>query len=300
MNVMALRPPRGPGFRRLLWLGVWGPISLLVGFGPLLLLNAAQLASLVVLPFSLPRFRRINSRLAWAIWGYWLLGLKHLIGLEIAMTGTVPTPGESALIIGNHQGMCDIVAALWVAQQAQTHDVKFMAKDVLKHIPLFGWAMRFVDFVFLKRNWADDEARTLATFERYRERKEPFWLVMFPEGTRRTPAKQAASEAYAAKSGFPVTKNVMLPRPKGFAASIHGLSGKLTAVYELTFDYGGTVPNLAGLIRGEHDRILVRIKRHDVAQIPRDQDGAARWLRHVFVDMDAWLEGRKLSPRSGS
>lgn len=42
----------------------------------------------------------------------------------------------------------------------------------------------------------------------------PFWLALFPEGTRFTQAKLRAAQEYATSAGLPVPKNVLIPRTK--------------------------------------------------------------------------------------
>ena len=42
----------------------------------------------------------------------------------------------------------------------------------------------------------------------------PFWLALFVEGTRFTQAKLLAAQEYAASTGLPVPRNVLIPRTK--------------------------------------------------------------------------------------
>lgn len=42
----------------------------------------------------------------------------------------------------------------------------------------------------------------------------PFWLALFVEGTRFTPAKLLAAQEYAASQGLPIPRNVLIPRTK--------------------------------------------------------------------------------------
>ena len=42
----------------------------------------------------------------------------------------------------------------------------------------------------------------------------PFWLALFVEGTRFTPAKLLAAQEFAASQGLPVPRNVLIPRTK--------------------------------------------------------------------------------------
>jgi hypothetical protein len=62
-------------------------------------------------------------------------------------------------------------------------------------------------------------------------------LVLFAEGTRFTPAKHAASIAFAEKSGLPPLKNLLLPRTKGFLATLQQIRGKFPAIYCATLAF---------------------------------------------------------------
>jgi hypothetical protein len=44
----------------------------------------------------------------------------------------------------------------------------------------------------------------------------PFWVGIYPEGTRITPKKWKESITFAAEKGLPQLNNVLLPRTKGF------------------------------------------------------------------------------------
>ena len=43
-----------------------------------------------------------------------------------------------------------------------------------------------------------------------------FWLALFVEGTRFTPAKLIAAQEYAASQGLPAPRNVLIPWTKVF------------------------------------------------------------------------------------
>lgn len=58
-------------------------------------------------------------------------------------------------------------------------------------------------------------------------------LSLFPEGTRFTSDKHAASMKIAAEKGLPLLKHHLLPRTKGFTASIPHLRGKFDAIYDV-------------------------------------------------------------------
>lgn len=65
----------------------------------------------------------------------------------------------------------------------------------------------------------------MKTFEHLRKRELPFWMISHPEGTRWSKAKLKKSHEWAKKQGLPILNNVLLPRSKGFIATVRGLRG---------------------------------------------------------------------------
>lgn len=50
--------------------------------------------------------------------------------------------------------------------------------------------------------------------QRLKDFPQPFWLALFVEGTRFTQAKLLAAQEYAASTGLPIPRNVLIPRTK--------------------------------------------------------------------------------------
>jgi 1-acyl-sn-glycerol-3-phosphate acyltransferase len=53
---------------------------------------------------------------------------------------------------------------------------------ILSHA-IFLQAMQMLDFIFLKRKLAEDEAIMINNLERAKKTNIPMWLLLFPEGT---------------------------------------------------------------------------------------------------------------------
>ena len=84
----------------------------------------------------------------------------------------------------------------------------FVKRELLA-IPVFGWLLWFQDCVPLSRDWRADGAAVLGRLGRLcgAGAHAPGWLLIFPEGTRRTAEKQRASNAFAARAGKAVTRS---------------------------------------------------------------------------------------------
>jgi len=253
-------------------------------------LNLAQMASLVVWPFSKKLFRAINR----AVCATFFIGLNILMetfaGVEVVITGDPLPPRENAFVIANHQAMADIPAIIALARRAgRAGDLKWFVKDPIKYVPGIGWGMLFLDCIYVKRNWMADKARVLKTFASLRNHRTPFWLVSFLEGTRLTPAKLERAQGFGKRQNLPHLTNVMLPRTKGFEATMEGLGSHKQAVYDFTIAYEGKPPGVAALLLGGVKRIHVHAKRYPVADLPKDNKERADWALARWVEKDERL-----------
>lgn len=170
--------------------------------------------------------------------------------------------------------------------------IKIFAKNIVKYWPGFGWGGWLLGFPFLRRDWTEDEARIRQTFANLEASRLPVWLVTHPEGTRITPRKYAESMAYQKQhQDLPALRNLMLPRPKGFTATVQALRGRvLQAVYDVTLDYPEGVPALFSLCARRGPRIVVHVKRYPIASLPASEADLRRWLLERWVEKDELLQ----------
>ena len=276
-------------------------LPVLVFLGVTLLgFNALQTASLVVIPFSRRAFRRFNRWGANTWWGWCVSCARMLHETRVVLSGDDVPPRENVVLVSNHQEMADILYLLFFARMKERlGDMKWFVKDVLKYVPGVGWGMLFLDCVFVKRDWARDAASIQHTFTRIVQGQVPLWLVSFSEGTRITPAKLAAAQRYANDHGLYIPQHTLVPRPRGFVASIQGLRGHLDAVYDVTIGYVGGVPTLWQYARGLAPVAHLHVRRFPISQLPGEPDALAGWLRAVFQQKDALLERFYTTGRMG-
>lgn len=254
----------------------------------ILLANFLQMASLVLLPFSARGFRAFNRFICNAWFGSLRWSLEDAIGIEFRQTGENFPWRENAFLIANHQKMSDIPALIVIAHRSgRMGDLKWFVKDPLKWVPGVGWGMRFLDCLFVKRNWTADKEKVTATFAKIREENIPFWIVSFLEGTRLRPAKLARSQEFARKQGLPHLEYVMLPRTKGFEATLEGLGASNKAVLDATIGYEGASPNLWQLFY-KTERVHIHTRRFTQWPGTREEKGA--WIIQRYVEKDALLK----------
>jgi 1-acyl-sn-glycerol-3-phosphate acyltransferase len=282
---------RKTGWQSIVWDYIWGPTNLCLSFAPLLVLNFCQILGLVIYPFSKSAFRAYQRGIAYAIWGWWGFAVQKICGLEVVVSGDAITEHENAIVICNHQEMADIIVILCYAFNLGTVSrTTWMAKNVIRFVPGLGWGLAFLDTVFLKRNWARDEAGIKATFSKIIENKIPIWMTSFPEGTRISPEKIKKSQEFARKRNHAILKHVLSPRSLGFTATVAGLSGHISAVYSLTIGYKGEIPGLAKIIRGDIKQVLLHVRRIPISEVPSEKHDGGLWLQNEFQLKDELLD----------
>ena len=266
------------------------PVTVL-GFASLLVFNAAQTASLALLPFSRRSFRRFNRWCANTWWGACVVASQRLNRTRVIVTGADLPDGENALVLSNHQNMPDILALMTLARaKKRLGDLKFFVKHALKWVPGIGWGMQFISCPFVRRDWTTDRERIRHTFDTLVRERIPVWLVSFAEGTRSTPEKLLANAEWAVERGLEATQHVLIPRSKGFVATIHGLGDHLDAVYDVTIGYEVGVPTLWQYITGCVQRIHLHVRRIPIEALPRLEEELRGWLLACYRQKDALLE----------
>ena len=123
-------------------------------------------------------FGRSDKLLAfWSL--IWSRAILWLAGVHLTVSGTAYADGTPSFFVGNHLGAIDI-PVLFVALRGH---VRFMAKDSLFKIPLFGWALSQYGFVRIDR--AHPRKALLALQRMLQDlRRNPVSFAVFPEGTR--------------------------------------------------------------------------------------------------------------------
>lgn len=270
---------------------VSGSIASAFLFSTLIGFNVLQTASLAIKLFSPKTFRRANRWMAKAWWGWCALGAEKIYGTTLIMSGDNVPKRENAIVILNHQEMADITVIFSFARaKERVGDLKWFVKDVLKYVPGIGWGMLFLDCPYVKRDWTSDRDYIHRVFQNILKNDVPLWLMTFAEGTRVRPEKIARSQDYAENHGLAQLKHVLIPRTKGFVASVQSLRGHIDAVYDLTIGYVDGVPTLWQWIKGYVRRVHLNVRRHAIDALPEDSEALSGWLMERFQEKDELLD----------
>jgi 1-acyl-sn-glycerol-3-phosphate acyltransferase len=253
-------------------------------------INPLQMLSVLIYPFSPSKFRAINTTFAGFIWGVWVWMAHVQNGITVRITGDAVPQKENAMLISNHQTITDVMVLLCFASRCgRLPDLKWFVKDVIKYVPGPGWGMRFLDCIFVKRNWDRDKDAIKSLFGKYAANQIPVFVISFLEGTRRNAKNARQSQDFAREHGLYVPQHTLVPRTKGFVATITGLRGHLDAVYDITLGYPDRVPSLFDCFACRVDHIEVHVKRHAMASLPEGPDELAAWVAQRFLEKDRLL-----------
>lgn len=110
----------------------------------------------------------------------WARAILRLAGVRLTIRGAERIADSApCFYMGNHQSALDIPIMI----HALRGNVRFMAKESLFRIPLFGWVIRRYGYIPIDRTNA---RRTLGTLDRMFAtlRRNPISIAVFPEGTR--------------------------------------------------------------------------------------------------------------------
>jgi len=252
--------------------------------------NVLQSMSVVLRPFSGRAFRAANRAIADWWWSLCVTIARRFNKVQVHVTGEELPSHENAIVLCNHQTMADIPVLFDLAwRHGRLGDLKWYVKDVLKYVPGIGWGMLFLDCLFVKRDWTADRNYIKQVFGRIVRAEVPVWVVTYAEGTRLTPAKAARSRKYAGEHGHPLFDHLLLPRTKGFVATVSGLEGHVQSIYDLTVGYHETVPSLWQWTKGSVPRVAVHVRRYPIAEVPTDSEACAGWLIERYAEKDRML-----------
>ncbi|HWR02282.1 MAG TPA: lysophospholipid acyltransferase family protein [Chlorobaculum sp.] len=134
---------------------------------------------------------------------WWGRFAARILGIAIEVEGAENyRPDGTYLVVSNHAGMADIPLILGSIDL----NLRFVAKEELGRIPVFGWALKTGGYVLIKRGQNREAMKSL--FLAIDTLKKGRSIHIFPEGTRSEtgamlPFKRGAF-IIARKAGVPV------------------------------------------------------------------------------------------------
>ncbi|KAF7246831.1 1-acyl-sn-glycerol-3-phosphate acyltransferase epsilon [Varanus komodoensis] len=279
------------------------PAVVMIGTAPTYILawGAWRLLS-TVLPARF--YHEVDDRLYTIYQSMVLFFFENYTGVQVRVIiyGDLPKTKENVVYMSNHICTVDwIIADMLAIRQNALGHVRYVLKDILKWLPLYGWYFSQHGGVYVKRRAKFNEKNMRNKLQAQIKAKTPMYLVIFPEGTRYSPVRPKVltdSQAYATKEGLSVLKHVLTPRVKAIHVALDSMKNYLDAVYDVTIAYEGTVdhkgqrqqgPSMTAFLCKDFPGIHIYIDRIELKDIPEEQTLMKRWLHERFEIKDKLL-----------
>nr|XP_046210229.1 1-acyl-sn-glycerol-3-phosphate acyltransferase epsilon-like isoform X2 [Oncorhynchus gorbuscha] len=278
----------------------WFPAVVMLGTAPVYVLSWGACRVLTaVLPSRL--YRRMDDHLYNIYQSLVLFFFENYTGVEIVIYGDVPKKKENVVYLSNHQCTDWIIADMLAIRQKALGHVRYVLKDGLKWLPLYGWYFSQHGGVYVKRSSKFDEKAMKKKLLSQAVLGTPMYLVIFPEGTRYNPELKkmiSDSQDFATKEGLAALDHVLTPRMKASHVAIETMRDHLDAVYDITVVYEATrgkssdrqpAPTMPEFLCKESPRVHIHFERVDMKEIPLESVFFRGWLHKRFEIKDQML-----------
>jgi 1-acyl-sn-glycerol-3-phosphate acyltransferase len=245
------------------------------------------------------RGSRRRRRLVYELRIHWcrshLAGIRRLFGVTFEVEGLEHAGPGPALIFIRHASIIDNTLPDAIAGHAHGLGLRFVLKRELQMLPVFDIGARWVPTNFVRRGSGD----TAAEVEKLRRLAHDLGpdeaILVYPEGTRFTPAKLARAQEVVAERQphlAPLAaglRNVLPPRLGGPLALLdegRGLDVVFCAHVGLDgFEYIRDI--WGGGLVGQ--TIRVAFWRVPGAEVPAGEDERTAWLYAQWQAVDDWV-----------
>ena len=186
------------------------------------------------------------------------------------------------LVSSNHQSWVDILVLQRIFH-GRVPFLKFFLKQELIWVPVIGLAWWALDFPFMKRGRGhgarqNDLKATREACEKFK--RIPTSVINFVEGTRFTPAKQAAQNS--------PYKHLLKPKIGGLGIALATMGEQFEALLDVTIVYPHGAPQFWDLLCGRIDAVTVRVQRREIP--PEVLGGDPIGDRAYRQRLNAWVE----------
>ncbi len=162
------------------------------------------------------------------------------------------------LVSSNHQSWVDILVLQRIFH-GHIPFLKFFLKQELIWVPVIGLAWWALDFPFMKRGkGAGAQRNDLKTTREACEKFKliPTTVINFVEGTRFTPAKQAAQQS--------PYRHLLKPKIGGLGIALAAMGEQFEALLDVTIVYPQGTPSFWQLLCGQIDAVTVRVQQREI------------------------------------
>ena len=227
----------------------------------------------------------------------------YIMKNRVYLTGDDMIVNENAIWMSNHTHAWDFMATCLTAPlYGRIGAMRFLMKEQIKNIPIIGFGLYWMDNIYLKRNFKEDQKHINMTFRRLRNKWYPFWLIVYPEGTRNRPKKIEESQQYAREHGLPVFEHIVNPRPTGIMVAIQQLRNVVPYIYDITLQYGDDAHIAMAFCPNEGIDIHMNVSVIKMEVVPEYEEELKDWLNERWKrkdDLVGYFKKHKRFPGQG-
>ena len=197
------------------------------------------------------------------------------------------------LVSSNHQSWVDILVLQRIFH-GHIPFLKFFLKQELIWVPVIGLAWWALDFPFMKRGKGsgakqNDLKTTREACEKFK--LIPTTVINFVEGTRFTPAKQAAQQS--------PYRHLLKPKIGGLGIALAAMGEQFEALLDVTIVYPQGTPTFWQLLCGQIDAVTVRVQQREIPATVLGSDPVrdkayrqrlGQWVDGQWRDKDALID----------
>jgi 1-acyl-sn-glycerol-3-phosphate acyltransferase len=227
--------------------------------------------------------------------GSHLAGIRALFRLRFEVEGLELAAPGPVLVLIRHASIIDNALPDVIIGGAHGIGFRFVIKRELQMLPTIDIGGRWVPTLFVRRASKD----TQAELERMRaltvEMSASDGLLIYPEGTRSTPAKLARAKQIIAERQPEIAplaarlENLLPPRLGGTVALLESARDADVVIfghYGLDgFEYISDIWS-GGLVG---TAVRMRFWRFPAADVPRERDKLIVWLYERWQELDDWI-----------
>jgi len=288
--------------------GIFLITSFVMGLLPLFVLMSPVYLTVFIHSARFIRLRRVYTDILSGVYLDFAAAMltSPLTGTKVHLYSNDPTnffQDRGVLLLSNHRCRIDWMFSgfVWCNTILSNGALRFILKDSIRGVPIFGWIMTAFMYIFLSRKNREFDVKHIQNMVRYLiSSGDRPTLMIFPEGTDLTDESVVKSQEYSEKHGFPKMKYVLCPKISGVETVLDRLRGHGAAVHDMTLAYkdyrmgeaGDTRPSEAGMWCGEFpEEVHIAIQRFDADALPADRAELERWVLNSFVEKEKLLKG---------
>lgn len=235
--------------------------------------------------------------------GSHLAGIRTLFSLRLEIHGLELAGPGPILVMIRHASIIDNTLPDAIIGRAHGIGFRFVIKRELQMLPTIDIGGRWVPTLFVRRASGD----TASELERLRaltvDMSPRDGLLIYPEGTRSTPAKLARAKAVIAERQPEIAplaerlQNLLPPRLGGSLALLEAAPDADVVIFGHVgldgFEYVSDIWS-GGLVG---TAVVLRFWRFPAASVPRDREQLIAWLYARWQELDDWIgEMRESTP----